>query len=207
MRENAFLTPDKARELGLAFDEPEPMRCRWCGKELTPLGAELLGRVRWVTTEPCRCEGERAGQERIEREKRRARESEVVHKVAAAGVARRFAGARTSIPEVVRFLADFDAHGPGRAGQDYTDIREATHAEDYLLAKGYPMTSEIGGTKWSDAEAQAVTQMAVWLASGTAETGDFAGVDLPWSRPQGASSERRRPTRTASPPSTAPTPP
>lgn len=77
----------------------------------------------------------------------------------------------------VSYCYDHDAHGPGRAGQDYTDIREATHAEDYLLAKGYPMTNEIGGTEWSDAEAQAVTQVAVWLASGTASEGDFADAD------------------------------
>lgn len=77
----------------------------------------------------------------------------------------------------VSYCYDHDAHGPGRAGQDYTDIREATHAEDYLLAKGYPMTNEIGGTEWSDVEAQAVTQMAVWLASGTASEGDFADAD------------------------------
>lgn len=51
MRENAFLTPEKARELGLAFDKPKPMRCRWCGKELKPLGAEFLGRVvSWART-------------------------------------------------------------------------------------------------------------------------------------------------------------
>lgn len=85
-------------------------------------------------------------------------------------------GYRTSGGQV-SYCYDHGAHGPGRAGQDYTDIREATHEEDYLLAKGYPMTSEIGGTKWSDAEAQAVTQMAVWLASGTASEGDFADAD------------------------------
>ncbi|WP_417119283.1 VaFE repeat-containing surface-anchored protein [Olsenella phocaeensis] len=85
-------------------------------------------------------------------------------------------GYRTSGGQV-SYCYDHGAHGPGRAGQDYTDIREATHEEDYLLAKGYPMTSEIGGTKWSDTEAQAVTQMAVWLASGTASEGDFADAD------------------------------
>ncbi|KXB64151.1 collagen binding domain-containing protein, partial [Olsenella sp. DNF00959] len=85
-------------------------------------------------------------------------------------------GYRTSGGQV-SYCYDHGAHSPGRAGQDYTDIREATHEEDYLLAKGYPMTSEIGGTKWSDAEAQAVTQMAVWLASGTASEGDFADAD------------------------------
>lgn len=77
----------------------------------------------------------------------------------------------------VSYCYDHDAHGPGRAGQDYTDLREATHEEDYLLANGYPVTNTIGGTEWSDAEAQAVTQMAVWLASGTASEGDFADSD------------------------------
>ena len=77
----------------------------------------------------------------------------------------------------VSYCYDHGAHGPGRAGQDYTDLREATHAEDYLLAKGYPETNVIGGTEWSDAKAQAVTQMAVWLASGTASEGDFSDAD------------------------------
>lgn len=87
------------------------------------------------------------------------------------GVGYRTAGGQVS------YCYDHDAHCPGRAGQDYTDVREATHAEDYLLARGYPMTNEIGGTKWSDAEAQAVTQMAVWLASGTADESDFSDAD------------------------------
>ena len=131
MRENAFLTPEKARELGLAFDDPKPMRCRWCGKELTPLGAEFLGRVRWVTAEFCGCEGERIEQERIEREERRSKEAEVARKLAAAGVARRFAGARTSIPEVARLLAEFDPHGGdglfihGRVGSGKTHAASA----------------------------------------------------------------------------------
>lgn len=126
MRENAFLTPEKARELGLAFDEPKPMRCRWCGKELTPLGSEFPERVRWVTAEPCGCEGER-----IEREERRSKEAEAARKLAAAGVARRFAGARTSIPEVARFLAEFGSHGGdglyihGRVGSGKTHAASA----------------------------------------------------------------------------------
>ena len=77
----------------------------------------------------------------------------------------------------VSYCYDHDAHGPGRSGQDYTDLREAAPAEDYLLARGYPATNVIGGTEWSDAEAQAVTQMAVWLASGTASESDFADAD------------------------------
>ena len=87
------------------------------------------------------------------------------------GVGYRTAGGQVSC------CYDHDAHGPGRAGQDYTDLREATHAEDYLLARGYPATNTIGGTEWPDAKAQAVTQMAVWLASGTAGEGDFSDAD------------------------------
>ena len=111
MRENAFFTPQEAREMGLAFEEPTPARCRWCGKPLTPLGTELLGQVRWLTSEPCGCEGEIAERERAERAQRAEREKNGADKVAAAGVARKFANARTSIPEIGDFLFEFDRHG------------------------------------------------------------------------------------------------
>lgn len=97
--------------MGLAFEEPTPARCRWCGKPLTPLGTELLGQVRWLTSEPCGCEGEIAERERAERAQRAEREKNVADKVAAAGVARKFANARTSIPEIGDFLFEFDRHG------------------------------------------------------------------------------------------------
>lgn len=97
--------------MGLAFEEPTPTRCRWCGKPLTPLGTELLGQVRWLTSEPCGCEGEIAERERAERAQRAEREKDVADKVAAAGVARKFANARTSIPEIGDFLLGFDRHG------------------------------------------------------------------------------------------------
>ena len=58
MKENAFFTPREAREMGFEFEEPPPIRCRWCGKPLTPLGVELLGQVRWLMSETCGCEGE-----------------------------------------------------------------------------------------------------------------------------------------------------
>lgn len=67
MRDKTFFTPREARERGLAFEDPEPVACRWCGKPLTPLGAELMGQVRWIASEPCGCEGERAERERAER--------------------------------------------------------------------------------------------------------------------------------------------
>lgn len=111
MKENAFFTPQEAREMGLEFEEPAPIACRWCGKPLTSLGAELLGQVRWLMSEPCGCEGELAERERAERTQRAEQERSVADKVTAAGVTRRFANARTSIPEIGNFLFEFDRHG------------------------------------------------------------------------------------------------
>lgn len=111
MRENALFTPSEARKMGLDFEEPAAASCRWCGKPLTPLGTELLGQVYWVASGPCGCGGEIADREGAEREKRAEREKAVAEKVAASGVTRRFANARTSIPEIGDFLAGFDRHG------------------------------------------------------------------------------------------------
>lgn len=111
MRENAFFTPREARERGLEFEEPAPIACRWCGKPLTPLGTELLGQVRWLMSEPCGCDEEKAERERVERMQRAEQERNVAEKVTAAGVARKFANARTSIPEIGDFLAGFNRHG------------------------------------------------------------------------------------------------
>ena len=111
MRENAFFTPREARERGLEFEEPAPIACRWCGKPLTPLGTELLGQVRWLMSEPCGCDEEKAERGRVERMQRAEQERNVAEKVTAAGVARKFANVRTSIPEIGDFLFEFDRHG------------------------------------------------------------------------------------------------
>lgn len=126
MREKTFFTPHEARERGLEFNEPDPVVCRWCGKPLTPIGTELMGQVRWIMSEPCGCEGERAERERAEMAERELRERHVAEKVETAGVARRFKGARTSIPEIGDFLAGFDPCGgnglyiTGRVGSGKT---------------------------------------------------------------------------------------
>lgn len=126
MREKTFFTPHEARERGLEFNEPDPVVCRWCGKPLTPIGTELMGQVRWIMSEPCGCEGERAERERAEMAERELRERRVAEKVETAGVARRFRGARTSIPEIGDFLAGFDPRGgnglyiTGRVGSGKT---------------------------------------------------------------------------------------
>ena len=67
----------------------------------------------------------------------------------------------------VSYCYDALTHGPGAAGQDYSEFRDGTHATDYLFANGYPSTNEIGGKKWSDADAQGITQLAAWIVADT----------------------------------------
>jgi hypothetical protein len=67
----------------------------------------------------------------------------------------------------VSYCYDALTHGPGAEGQDYSDFRDGTHATDYLFANGYPSTTEIAGHKWSDADAQGITQLAAWIVADT----------------------------------------
>ena len=79
----------------------------------------------------------------------------------------------------ISYCYDFNAHGPGSAGQDYTDVRDGTPATDYLFAKGYPNETRIAGKDWPTAKAQAITQLAAWIVSGTADesSGSFSRAD------------------------------
>ena len=67
----------------------------------------------------------------------------------------------------VSYCYDARTSGPGAQGQDYSDFCDGTHATDYLLVHGYPSTNEIGGVKWSDADAQGITQLATWIVADT----------------------------------------
>lgn len=177
MRENAFFTPQEAREIGLEFEEPASIRCRGCGKPLTPLGTELLGQVHWVASGPCGCGGELADRERAERAKRAEREKKVAEKVAASGVTRRFANARTSIPEIGDFLAGFDRHGgnglylSGAVGSGKTHAASALaralvyEGRSVVLTNTLAMLDSIQATYGRD-------------GSRTGGVGRFAGCDL-----------------------------
>jgi hypothetical protein len=79
----------------------------------------------------------------------------------------------------ISYCYDFNAHGPNDEGQDYTDVRDGTHATDYLYARGYPNETRIAGKDWPAAKAQAITQLAAWIVSGTADesSGSFSRAD------------------------------
>ena len=67
----------------------------------------------------------------------------------------------------IAYCYDYNAEGPNAAGVDYTRIEDGSHATDYLVARGYPFTTQIAGASWSEREAEIITQMAAWLVSGT----------------------------------------
>lgn len=105
--EGGLLTVEEARLKNFDFSEPEPRACPWCGRTLEPLGILLGGIVRWVTQEPCGCEGEKHEQERLKLDERARAETEMAQRVAYAGVRPRYANAQTSHPELRRFAEDF----------------------------------------------------------------------------------------------------
>ena len=78
------------------------------------------------------------------------------------------------------YCFDYDAEGPYPNGANYTHIKRGSNASDYLVAKGYPNTTHIAGSNWSNADAQAITQLAAWIVSGTAtdEAIDKADDDI-----------------------------
>ena len=93
-----LITLEQARAAGLSFDEPEPRACPHCGAALEPLGAALAGRVTWVSSAPCPCEG--ATSEREAEARRRA-----------ALAARRYWAAEADRPEFAEYIASFAGNG------------------------------------------------------------------------------------------------
>ena len=74
----------------------------------------------------------------------------------------------------VSYCYDATTTGPDSNGEDFSDFRDGTHATDYLFAKGYPSSTEIAGKKWSEADAQGITQLAAWIVADTTPYKDVA---------------------------------
>lgn len=102
-----MITPDEARRAGLDFEEPRRFECEFCGRELEPLGAVLLGKVMWVSHKPCGCDGERAAALEAERMEKAAAEEAMARRIASAGIKKRFRSAQTTIPAATSYLVAF----------------------------------------------------------------------------------------------------
>lgn len=103
---SGLITLDEAARRGIPFEEPEPMPCPFCGKELSPLGMEFMGQIRWVARGECGCEGEAEAARRTASEERTERQRRAAKRVSDAGVKPRFANAVTSNPLISRYLAE-----------------------------------------------------------------------------------------------------
>lgn len=130
--EGKLITLDEAIGLGIPFDEPEPMACPFCGKDLPPLGMEFMGQIRWVARGNCGCDGEaEAAREAAAREQAK-QQRKAAKRVSDAGVKPRFANAVTSNPTISGYLAG-DAMQNGRGLYIYGAVGSGkTHAASAL---------------------------------------------------------------------------
>lgn len=67
----------------------------------------------------------------------------------------------------ISYCYDASKVGPANGGQEFDQVEDGSHASDYIIARGYPSTNQIGGTTWSDADAQGITQLAAWIVADT----------------------------------------
>jgi hypothetical protein len=67
----------------------------------------------------------------------------------------------------ISYCYDASMVGPGYEGQEFDQIEDGSHASDYIIARGYQSTNQIGSATWSDADAQGITQLAAWIVADT----------------------------------------
>lgn len=139
-------TAEEAKAEGIEFEPPEERKCRFCGKPLEWIGNRASdGKLHWLYTKSCGCEGQRAEDERREAEKRHQQEEErkrsFQRKLANAGIARMYFDAVVSQKLCIDFVQNY-ADGNGRglyivggvgAGKTY----EASAIASSFLWSGY----------------------------------------------------------------------
>lgn len=137
-----LLTLEEIEAQGISHDEPHLNKCRWCGETLEPLGiVGRDGRILWVSSKECACEGaakERAEEEERERE---AAEREQIANFKRSGVKPRFLNAQIEVPAIAKFLDSYEHKsgqglyiaGPSRAGKTYA----ASAIAKAFCASGY----------------------------------------------------------------------
>lgn len=102
-----IMTLGEARERGIAYDDPSPCVCEYCGKELEPLGIVFHGRLRLVSAVKCDCEESAEAERRAAEQKAKEARLEELRRLESCGVRRRFLGATIAHRESNLFLARF----------------------------------------------------------------------------------------------------
>lgn len=141
-KSNQFMTAEQAREAGYEFQDPEPVHCEFCGKELQQLcvpGRD--GHLFWISRVPCRCEGALAQEEEEKRAEERRAAQELTNAYVRSGVKKRFLEAKVDRPQLANYLNAFNDEpsvglyitGPSRAGKSYS----ASALAKAFVASGY----------------------------------------------------------------------
>ncbi|MBQ9003925.1 MAG: ATP-binding protein [Eggerthellaceae bacterium] len=107
MASGCLVSAAEAAERGLAYINPRPCECEWCGRALKPLGAVLNGRVAWVSHEECGCEASLAAAAEEEARKAEEHERAGVSRLLAAGIPKRFLDAPIRVQACERYLLEF----------------------------------------------------------------------------------------------------
>lgn len=125
----ALITRAEAEALGIETPDVSDTVCKWCGRELEPLG--MIGfndAFIWIGYRECDCEG--AANERAELERREAEEAALKQREGfiRCGIKRRFLDAKITHAGLSSFLNGFSDNpgiglyivGPSRAGKTYS---------------------------------------------------------------------------------------
>lgn len=124
---SGFITPGEARERGLNDPKDDGVECPWCGRKLEPRGIMLNGRVAWVTSEPCGCEGEERAAKESEAREVQMREREDRARLMRAGLKKRYLDAKVDSVETQLYVERFGSddgrglyiHGDVGTGKTY----------------------------------------------------------------------------------------
>lgn len=165
-----FITPNEAAERGLSGPKGEWPECPWCGRKLEPRGIMLGGRIAWVTSEPCGCDGEARAAAEAEARELEAGERERIGKLARAGVKKRYLNAKVDTVDTQLYVERFGSdegrglyiHGDVGTGKTYL----ASALASVFVAAGYTvvltttlaMLADIQGTFDDDSSSVAVLQ-------------------------------------------------
>lgn len=105
---------EEVRLMGLDPGSPPKEACPHCGKTYRPLAMVALGKIHWITHEPCGCNGEKIEIKRdMDRQEARKR-ALAREKLARCGIPKRFLDAELDKPELLKYLAEFESsHGTG----------------------------------------------------------------------------------------------
>lgn len=140
----SLITLNEAGKLDVKYDEPTQALCEWCKKQLEPFGVVTSdGRVIWLGTRSCDCDGAADQAKREEEARQKQQEQERRASLIRCGVKPRYLDANITVVGIANYLNTFDyksgrglyISGPSRAGKTYaaSALAKAFHEKKYSI--------------------------------------------------------------------------